>query len=241
MSPPPNTPPDDSNDSSRRWWVVLRDRLAYWLWYRWGSTDAQDSNGLQSSIDRGHEPSTDTDVRGVVAFSVGLLVLIGVCLIALIGLVRWFDEAEDVTPSRFADEERVPPPPRLQHDPAVDLAQLHRRTSERLHTYGWVNRSRDVVHIPIQRAMALVAERGLPYDTAAQADSVHRVISETGFAWEKRGPPPPSAPAYPGSGPEPFVPNTTIRRSLADTAGQLPNWIPRGTDSTDALRPAPNQ
>lgn len=225
MSLPANTPPNDPDDTSRRWWIVLGSALAYWLWRRWRSEDAgdpEDPEGTPPSIDRNHEPSTDADVGGVVAFSVALLVLIGVCLVGLIGLYRWFARAEEPAPSRFADVQRVPPEPRLQRDPAVDLARLHRRTSGRLHTYGWVDSTGGVVHIPIERAMNLVAERGLPYDTTAQADSVRRVMSESGFTWERRGPPPPSAPAYLGSSPEPFVPNEEILHTLLPPGSPTP-------------------
>jgi hypothetical protein len=174
-------------------------------------------------------------VGGVVAFGVALLLLIGVCLAVLVGLYGWFAETEDVTPSRFADVQRVPPAPRLQHDPAIDLARLHRRTNERLHTYGWVDSTRRIVHIPITHAITLLAERSLPYDTTARADSVLRIMSESGFAWEKRGPPPPSAPAYLGSSPEAFVPSEAIFRALGVPGLQLRNWEERMADTTSVL------
>lgn len=215
MSPSSHTPPADSNNGSRSWWAKLGNFVADWLWRRWRSDDVRETDGLPSSVERGHEAETDANVGGAVALSVALLAMIGLCLLVLVGLVRWFGAAEDEAPSRFADVEREPPEPRLQHDPAVDLADLHRRTRERLGTYGWVDSARRVVHIPIDRAMALVAERGLPYDTTARADSVRRVLSESGFAWELRGPPPPSAPAYRGRSPEPFVPSDEILRKLA--------------------------
>lgn len=214
MSPPPHSSPDESNDSSPRWWVVLWEPFTYWLWYRWRASDGDASEGLQADIDRGYEAPSDANVGGVVALSVVLLVLIGVCLIGLVGLYWGFTAEEEAAPSRFADDRSVPPTPRLQPDPAVDLARLHRRTRERLQTYGWVDSAESVVHIPIERAMDLVVERGLPHDSAATADSVRRVLSESGFAWEKRGPPPPSAPAYQGRSPEPFVPDETILREL---------------------------
>lgn len=51
-----------------------------------------------------------------------------------------------------------PPAPRLQPDPARDLAALRRREQERLAGYGWVDRERGVAHIPIERAMQLLAQ-----------------------------------------------------------------------------------
>ena len=54
------------------------------------------------------------------------------------------------------------PSPRLQVDPADDLAALRRAEDERLSSYGWIDRDRTTLHIPIDRAMALTAQRGLP-------------------------------------------------------------------------------
>jgi hypothetical protein len=54
------------------------------------------------------------------------------------------------------------PSPRLQVDPRQDLAAWRRAENERLSSYGWVDRDQKVVHIPIDRAIAVIAERGLP-------------------------------------------------------------------------------
>jgi hypothetical protein len=54
------------------------------------------------------------------------------------------------------------PAPRLQVDPAADLIELRAREDARLHTYGWVDKKAGVIHIPIERAMDLVLQRGFP-------------------------------------------------------------------------------
>jgi hypothetical protein len=36
------------------------------------------------------------------------------------------------------------------------------REEQQLHSYGWVDQSAGSVHIPIDQAMQLIAERGLP-------------------------------------------------------------------------------
>jgi len=51
-----------------------------------------------------------------------------------------------------------PPEPRLQTTPAEDLAQLRAREDTLLDGYGWEDRTGGVVHIPIGRAMELVAK-----------------------------------------------------------------------------------
>ncbi len=55
-----------------------------------------------------------------------------------------------------------PPEPRLQVIPAQDLSEFRARQGEELHSYGWVEPAAGVVHIPIERAMELTLERGLP-------------------------------------------------------------------------------
>lgn len=50
--------------------------------------------------------------------------------------------------------------PRLQENPTADLGELNRRMQRRLHGVGWINRSAGIVHMPIDRAMDLLIERG---------------------------------------------------------------------------------
>ncbi len=55
------------------------------------------------------------------------------------------------------------PTPRLQADDGnQDLAELHEREDLLLDHYSWIDRSKGTVRIPIERAMELIAQRGLP-------------------------------------------------------------------------------
>ena len=55
------------------------------------------------------------------------------------------------------------PTPRLQTDNGnQDLADLHVRESLLLDHYSWIDRSQGKVRIPIERAMELIAQHGLP-------------------------------------------------------------------------------
>jgi hypothetical protein len=66
-------------------------------------------------------------------------------------------------PDRGGIEGRLqrPPPPRLQVTPKDDLARLRAREDAQLDRFGWVDRGKGVVHIPIDDAMALLSKRGL--------------------------------------------------------------------------------
>jgi hypothetical protein len=56
----------------------------------------------------------------------------------------------------------VPPSPRIQPDPRVDLRNYAESQEKLLNTYGWIDRQNGIVRLPIDRAMELLLERGLP-------------------------------------------------------------------------------
>jgi len=59
------------------------------------------------------------------------------------------------------DPDRQAPEPRLQTRPVQDLSAIRAEDETLLSKYGWVDEPAGVVHIPIEEAMRLVAERGL--------------------------------------------------------------------------------
>ena len=52
--------------------------------------------------------------------------------------------------------------PKLEVSIAADLARLRQSERHSLNTYGWVDRRAGVVRVPIDRAMQLLLQRGLP-------------------------------------------------------------------------------
>jgi hypothetical protein len=55
-----------------------------------------------------------------------------------------------------------PPAPRLQVQPREELEQMRAQEDAILGSYGWVDANGGVVHIPIEQAMKLTLEQGLP-------------------------------------------------------------------------------
>jgi hypothetical protein len=55
-----------------------------------------------------------------------------------------------------------PPAPRLQIHPRTDLDRLRSYEREQLESFGWADRPRGLAHIPIDRAMQILVDRGLP-------------------------------------------------------------------------------
>jgi hypothetical protein len=54
------------------------------------------------------------------------------------------------------------PAPRLQPNPVADLNKFRVHEEEVLNSYGWVDRASGKVHIPIEQAIAILAQTGLP-------------------------------------------------------------------------------
>ena len=55
-----------------------------------------------------------------------------------------------------------PPGPRLQVTPETDLAAFRAQEEAVLSAYAWMDKEEGVVRIPIEEAMRIVAEEGLP-------------------------------------------------------------------------------
>ena len=54
------------------------------------------------------------------------------------------------------------PSPKLEEDERGQLDNVLRNEDTTLYTYGWVDEKAGTVHIPIERAMDLLVQRGLP-------------------------------------------------------------------------------
>jgi len=68
------------------------------------------------------------------------------------------------------DEISTFPQPRLEKNERLEINQFRLREEQSLNSYGWVDQKAGVVRIPIERAMQLIAQRGLP--TAPKAGIV---------------------------------------------------------------------
>ena len=113
----------------------------------------------------GYEPK-DVSVRWIVGAAVAGVLFVALSAAALYGLQRLFaavDVAEvEPPPTALERLEPVPPPPRLQAEPAEDLATYLAREAAILHSFAWIDQEAGIARIPIEQAMQLVAERGWP-------------------------------------------------------------------------------
>jgi hypothetical protein len=67
----------------------------------------------------------------------------------------------DAPRSLVADDQAVPPPT-LQENPTADLIQFRNEEEQKLSSYAWIERDQGTVRIPIERAILILSERGLP-------------------------------------------------------------------------------
>jgi hypothetical protein len=111
----------------------------------------------------------DLDSRKILLVGAGTLGLVGVTL----GLVLLFMRLAGIEGPKVAPPAAFPPP-RLQSDDAGDLRDYQAEQRAKLESYGWADRERGLVRIPIERAMAMVAARGTeayaPLDPPRQPD-----------------------------------------------------------------------
>lgn len=151
-----------------------------------------ESKNKVSSVREGYEV-TDVSVSGVAVFIVGLFISVGVFFVLCFGIGKvinsalithdgpankWTSVREAKTgklqnlQSNPAGEQielqkltQTFPTPRLQTDNGMqDLVDLHHREDLLLDHYSWINQSQGSVRIPIDRAMELIAQRGLPVE-----------------------------------------------------------------------------
>lgn len=107
----------------------------------------------------GHEHK-DADVIGVALVGALVLIVLAISFFAARGLL---DVARNRRVTGLAHRAPVVfPQPRLEVHPGADLAVSHRADETELHSYGWVDRKTGVAHIPIEKAMQLLLQRGLP-------------------------------------------------------------------------------
>ena len=116
----------------------------------------------------------DVDVWAIGKFGIGLILLSIVSLAALFGVYQFLLNREGGALQQTAkgfnvDARHRPPAPQLEETPVVDWQRQLAAEEEVLHSYAWVNQREGTVRIPIDRAIDLIAQRGLPTRAAAAA------------------------------------------------------------------------
>jgi hypothetical protein len=113
---------------------------------------------------RGHE-ERDVRLRPLIISGVSMAALAGLSLLAMWWLFDYFTARQmrletDLHP--LLETRQLPPEPRLQVSPQIDMRAILTNERSILDSYGWVDRQAGIVRIPIERAIELLTECGLP-------------------------------------------------------------------------------
>src|SRR3954465_2945485 len=122
--------------------------------------------------------SSDANVRAIYTFGVWLAVLGVLCALATYGGLRAMEwNANRLDAMRIKANPMVPearmkmqpvqaahefPTPQLQVNDTAEMAEELAEENAKLTHYQWVDQNQGVVRIPIDKAMQLVLQRGLP-------------------------------------------------------------------------------
>lgn len=128
--------------------------------------DIKHSHGQESPSGGIHHEVRDVDARPIAVIGVGLFALVLVSIGLMWGLFEVLEKHEEAVDSKptgiMAERPKEPPQPRLQTTSVPVLKGILANENALLSSYGWINEKTGTVRIPIQRAMELLAERGLP-------------------------------------------------------------------------------
>jgi hypothetical protein len=112
---------------------------------------------------------TDIDVSVGYKFALWLTVAMAISVAIVYGTF-WFFERQNRSANERSQKYPLaagvpapaPPSPNLQTQPFRDIYQLRDAENQKLTGYGWVDKDGGVTHIPIDRAMEVMLQRGFP-------------------------------------------------------------------------------
>jgi hypothetical protein len=113
---------------------------------------------------------SDIDARQVALIGAGILlgtwIFVSLLYFYYDALAQHRAATAVTVPVRAAGQVLVPPEPRLEISAPRDLAAMRNWEDVQLNGYQWVDKQHGVVSIPIERAMELIAQRGIPVQKA---------------------------------------------------------------------------
>jgi hypothetical protein len=144
----------------------------------------------------------DLQVSGILYFLLTIVVITAICLLGIRGLYAFLDHREKAAqPALSPLVTSVPtdtrhiapgypqgafPDPRLEVDERGQLNGIRLSEENTLYSYGWVDEKAGTVRIPIDRAMDLLAQRGLPVRSQGAVSAAAAVTAETSKKGKKK-------------------------------------------------------
>lgn len=150
-----------------------------------------------SAAGNGGYESQDLQVSGILYFLLTIVVGTAICMAGLRGVFAFLDHREKTlqppvnplatnvpTDTRHIAPgypESAFPNPKLEEDERGQLNGIILDEDKTLYSYGWVDEKSGTVRIPIERAMELIVQRGLPVRQQA-AVAAAAATGKTGIA-----------------------------------------------------------
>ena len=139
----------------------------------------------ESTAGHGGYERQDISARGIFYFLAGLLAATLLISFLLSGLYKILDQrfethqppvnplAANVPQDTRQVSPQYPetafPDPRLETDERTQLNGIRMAEEQELNSYSWIDEKAGTVHIPIERAMELLVQRGLPLHSPSNA------------------------------------------------------------------------
>lgn len=136
--------------------------------------------------EQGHRKSahemSDASTRNVLIFALVLFVSVIASLWLADVVFNYFTTHQHLGPptTPYGQVRELPPPgvPRLEVHPGRDMETYLKQQEKLLNSYGWVDRQAGKVRIPIQRAMDLLLQQGLPVRSGPPEQGIVDPIQE---------------------------------------------------------------
>jgi hypothetical protein len=141
----------------------------------------------ENKLPHGQHETTDVDTWAVGRFGIALAFTCLISMVLLFGLFHFFQtNYGDASKAQAQfDPRKVFPQPRLQTHPRLDLEEIRNAQERTLDTYGWVDQPNGVVRVPIDRAIDLLVQRGLPARSSAPAAPNVSIPTDSGLGASK--------------------------------------------------------
>ncbi|HLG96180.1 MAG TPA: hypothetical protein VKX49_07710 [Bryobacteraceae bacterium] len=118
-------------------------------------------NSSENHNQEGHETK---EVSVPFVFASLSALIIGAFLVSLlvIGIFQFFKSTYHPDEAAKRSVQQVPPEPRLQVNAPEDLQSFRAREDHMLSSYAIIDQSKGTVRVPIDRAIDMLAQKGLP-------------------------------------------------------------------------------
>jgi hypothetical protein len=129
---------------------------------------------------------TDVDAWAIGKFGIALVLICVASIGMLLMLFHYFIAREGPPPPKAYSDlagagVRRAPAPQLEETPVIDLQRERAAEDQILNSYGWVDKQQGIVRIPVDRAIDLLVQKGLPSRSETPAVSTVSVPAESGL------------------------------------------------------------